>query len=425
MNYLLNKSRLKGLVSCLASVFMAVWLLPGACAEGLSGLASSFSELIRPALIPIEFRLRAPEASSVGWASEVNKWKPAAHPLTGPDRDGIWKVTVELYPGIYQYKYVVDGTRWVLDPSAPTMTDGDYVNSLVIVGTTVEREGMVEYQKRQMRARAKELLPVTGSLPGVSNLYKPFTFCVLGDSRYKASVYRWIAQEAASVRPRFIVNTGDIVGHPNDQDEWNNFIEISSSLGVPQFVAWGNHEFRGKEWIPFLRDLVDYPGNELYYAFSLENSLFIVLNTELHRQRSKITGEQLAWLSRILDGNVADHVFVFLHRPLWAVPHGKHGGDCCDSRPKELKRLVDVLKRGGVTAVFAGHDHLYYRTRKEDIVQVVTGGAGAPLYAGEEKGGFYHYVKVTVDGADVKAQVFGGLKPGSELELKDSFTLGK
>ena len=38
-------------------------------------------------------------------------------------------------------------------------------------------------------------------------------------------------------------------------------------------------------------------------------------------------------------------------------------------------------------------------------MHIITGGGGAQLYAEEEKGGFYHFVLVTVDGDKVKGQV--------------------
>ena len=38
-------------------------------------------------------------------------------------------------------------------------------------------------------------------------------------------------------------------------------------------------------------------------------------------------------------------------------------------------------------------------------MHVITGGGGAMLYAGEEEGGFYHFILVTVDGDKVKGEV--------------------
>jgi hypothetical protein len=34
-----------------------------------------------------------------------------------------------------------------------------------------------------------------------------------------------------------------------------------------------------------------------------------------------------------------------------------------------------------VNVVFAGHDHLYYRTVRDQLTEIVTGGGAAPLYS--------------------------------------------
>jgi cyclomaltodextrinase len=57
-------------------------------------------------------------AQSVHLAGEFNGWDPRATPL---DRgaDGRWRVTVELPGGVLQYKFVLDGQRWIADPHNP------------------------------------------------------------------------------------------------------------------------------------------------------------------------------------------------------------------------------------------------------------------------------------------------------------------
>ena len=41
----------------------------------------------------------------------------------------------------------------------------------------------------------------------------------------------------------------------------------------------------------------------------------------------------------------------------------------------------------------------------DGIVHVITGGGGAPVYDREEDGGFFHFVRVTVDGDTVSGEV--------------------
>ena len=64
------------------------------------------------------FRLKAPNAKRVSVVGTFNEWDPRADPLGGPDRDGVWSLSLPLPPGRYRYMFVVDGVRWVIDPTA-------------------------------------------------------------------------------------------------------------------------------------------------------------------------------------------------------------------------------------------------------------------------------------------------------------------
>jgi len=69
-----------------------------------------------------QFVLRAPDAKNVSLAGDFTGWQPA-FTMTRSD-PGVWTVVVPLDPGIHQYSFVVDGTRWIPDPSAPAVNDG-------------------------------------------------------------------------------------------------------------------------------------------------------------------------------------------------------------------------------------------------------------------------------------------------------------
>jgi 1,4-alpha-glucan branching enzyme len=61
-----------------------------------------------------EFSFMAPQAQSVFIAGTFNLWNQSSHPLK-KDKHGVWKVTLPLTPGRYEYRYVTDG-RWENDP---------------------------------------------------------------------------------------------------------------------------------------------------------------------------------------------------------------------------------------------------------------------------------------------------------------------
>ena len=55
--------------------------------------------------------------------------------MSDPDGDGIWEVLVELKPGRYEYKYVIDEQNWKEDPNNPVRADDGYggFNSVLII----------------------------------------------------------------------------------------------------------------------------------------------------------------------------------------------------------------------------------------------------------------------------------------------------
>lgn len=66
----------------------------------------------------VRFVFSAPEAASVTLAGDFNGWSRTATPLEDLNGTGQWSVTVPLTPGVHEYAFVVDGERWMADPSA-------------------------------------------------------------------------------------------------------------------------------------------------------------------------------------------------------------------------------------------------------------------------------------------------------------------
>jgi 1,4-alpha-glucan branching enzyme len=73
----------------------------------------------------VEFVLRTTADSTVAVVGDFNDWNPKATPLR-PTADGLWSVVVPLRPGRYRYTFIVDGTRWSRDPSAPRSLEDDF-----------------------------------------------------------------------------------------------------------------------------------------------------------------------------------------------------------------------------------------------------------------------------------------------------------
>lgn len=82
----------------------------------------------------VEFSLFAPDAKKVCLAGSFNEWNKAKTRLK-KDSKGTWKASVELKPGSYEYKFVVDGNWWN-DPSCNSCVANSFgsQNCVVNVG---------------------------------------------------------------------------------------------------------------------------------------------------------------------------------------------------------------------------------------------------------------------------------------------------
>ncbi|MBI3491082.1 MAG: hypothetical protein HY047_04745 [Acidobacteria bacterium] len=75
-----------------------------------------------PPQLFVQFRLQAPDAARVRLAGSFTNWQPRYElHQTAP---GLWTIFIPLSPGVHDYAFLVDGERWMPDPSAPAVDDG-------------------------------------------------------------------------------------------------------------------------------------------------------------------------------------------------------------------------------------------------------------------------------------------------------------
>jgi len=82
-----------------------------------------------------QFVGRFPDAQTVHVVGSFNDWRTGTIPLEDRDHDGVWRATVVLPTGTYEYMFVVDGERWVTDHLADRLVEDDFgrENSILIV----------------------------------------------------------------------------------------------------------------------------------------------------------------------------------------------------------------------------------------------------------------------------------------------------
>jgi 1,4-alpha-glucan branching enzyme len=72
----------------------------------------------------VSFEFQAPEAQKVYLVGNFNDWDTRAG-LMKKDKKGIWKITLSLKPGRYEYRFLRDGS-WENDPSCSDCVPNEF-----------------------------------------------------------------------------------------------------------------------------------------------------------------------------------------------------------------------------------------------------------------------------------------------------------
>ena len=138
----------------------------------------------------------------------------------------------------------------------------------------------------------------------------------------------------------------------------------------PMWPTVGNHEEYGGP--DAIQNFTNFFGmEEIMYSFTYGNAKFIALAWP----KTSEDPEKLKWLKKELKKAKGKHIFVYQHRPYYTV--GTKSYEDVDGVETEATKLFDKYK---VTAVFAGHDHIYYRTKRNETNYIISAGAGASIY---------------------------------------------
>ncbi|MBW2198601.1 MAG: isoamylase early set domain-containing protein [Deltaproteobacteria bacterium] len=75
---------------------------------------SAIKSELKPKRRKVTFSLTSPDAKEVVLMGDFNHWNPKKHPMK-KDGNGVWKKTTLLFPGRYEYRFLVDN-QWENDP---------------------------------------------------------------------------------------------------------------------------------------------------------------------------------------------------------------------------------------------------------------------------------------------------------------------
>lgn len=81
----------------------------------------------------VTFSLTAAAAEEVYLVGDFNGWDEKKHPMK-KDKNGKWKKDIVIPPGMYEYKYIVDG-KWQIDPANRDVVHNRFgtLNNIILV----------------------------------------------------------------------------------------------------------------------------------------------------------------------------------------------------------------------------------------------------------------------------------------------------
>jgi hypothetical protein len=221
---------------------------------------------------------------------------------------------------------------------------------------------------------------------------KIYTFLALGDSRTNMTPWSQIANLCNSKHADFSIFSGDLVDDGADDSDWDDWFDnavqyLQNSLN---YYCIGNHD--ADDTSTFVNNFTMPMANssKMHYSVTYGNAIFICMTTE------DTTTEEYNWLVSTLQANQSKTwKVVFFHRPFFTI--GPHAGEMNG----ELSTWWAAFDTYGVDLVLNGHDHMYERSKPINYTlspnapvaqygsgpgqgrcEIVSGGAGAPLYTG-------------------------------------------
>lgn len=255
--------------------------------------------------------------------------------------------------------------------------------------------------------KVSDFLSSNNSAASITNTYLSyskgkkdgFSFAILSDSESQAGVispvYENIIKNINKSEADFLIHIGDFTskGLDSEYQEFTDFMK--NNLDIPYYTTPGNHDIlQDKE----TKDTFKKYFTNLYYSFDHENAHFIVLDNS--NNKYGFNNDQLAWLNNDLENNQDKQTFIFMHRPI-DIPYAEKT-DISDGASNQAKEsytsFKELLKKYEVTEIFAGHIHMYFSYRLENVPIIITGGAGSEpnLPFWESMNNFNHYIMAKV-----------------------------
>lgn len=214
----------------------------------------------------------------------------------------------------------------------------------------------------------EELTSETYSFKTFDPQQKQVNFTVFCDTHDKADkLAKYLDSNDVEAQDCYFMN-GDIMGHlEHEKQLFASFVDTCVSRFAtekPFFYARGNHETRGR-FARELRNYIDLPNNEFYYAQTIANTRFIVLDggedkpdtTKVYAGLADFDNfrlKELEWLKKEVTSEAfknADFKIVIIHMPIIQNKKNWYG------MAHLAEHFGPVLKEAGIDLMICGHTH--------------------------------------------------------------------
>jgi len=235
-----------------------------------------------------------------------------------------------------------------------------------------------------------------------------FQMAVFGDSGTGGRAQYRVARCIAARPIDLIVHTGDLVYDRGEAADYpDKFFEPYAEMlpSIPFMPVIGNHDYATDRGRPLL-DAFVLPRNgpagtdpERHYWFDYGCARFAAIDTDV--DEAELRDRVAPWLVEVFASAGGRWRFVYTHHPLYT-------GSTARGPSEPIQRaLAPAFDRAGVDVAFAGHNHLYERSKPiqggkvvgggRGIVYVVTGAGGAKLRPTRPRAEWPDYVETAYD----------------------------
>lgn len=180
-------------------------------------------------------------------------------------------------------------------------------------------------------------------------------------------------QLARELEPRFVLHLGDLVqefpGTTDFPESLRQAKEQLDAAGLEMYHAPGNHDVGDKPdpttaapWTTgaFLEHYHEHVGPS-WFSVDHDDLHVVLLNTSIMNSQLPEAGQQWAWLEEDLAVNRDRRIVVAYHIPAYVMSPGEPSLGHYDNIAEPARsRLLTLLERHGVEAVFAGHSHFAF-----------------------------------------------------------------